>query len=172
MTRVLTLLALLTACSACTPFPRAGTGGFAEHRPTVEPYFSWDPAPADQHRTAAHQVVRRDGRWAVLHDKTWTAFQIDRLDCADLRLDSLKAYEAVGRYPAHVWRAERARVEVLRTLSAGLEFDGERALSFYEDVIAALAERLDINPEEVRHASPETLRRTLTCSPIASASRT
>ena len=157
----------LLLVSACTPFPENGTGGFAEHRPTLNPNYFWDPVDWAFDPTTEPRFDRYGRRWAVLHDYGWTTYQITRLDCADLRLDGLLAHGAQERFPSHVWRAKRERRIALRTLSAGLEWDGERRLTAYEDSVSELAGRLNVQPEDIRDVDPSQPWRINECSPVS-----
>lgn len=156
----------LPVLSACAPFPRHGGGGFAEHRPTLDPDYTdrLVIGPAEDTGTI---YLRRYDQVGLLHDVGWTTFQIDRLDCADMRLDGLLAHGAQARFPAHVWRAQRERRVALRTLSGGLAWDGERRLSAYEDSVTDLARRLDIDPGEIRDRTTTQARRIRSCASVS-----
>lgn len=156
---------LLTA--ACTPFPDHGSGGFAEHRPTLNPDLVWDPVDWASDPTAEPRFQRLGRKWATLHDDGWTTYQVDRMACSDLRLDALLARGAGDRFPAHVWRAKRQRRVALRLLSGGLEWDGERHLSAYEDSVSDLADRLAVDPSDIRDNDPTQPWRIEQCSPVS-----
>lgn len=166
ISRTIAVCGLLIA-AACTPFPEHGTGGFAEHRPTVDPNYVWDPADWAYDVSSEPRFDGKGRRWAILHDYGWTTYQISRLDCADLRLDALLRHGAQGRFPALVWRAKRERRIALRTLSGGLEWDGEKRLSQYEDTVSVLSGRLAVEADQVRDADPSTPWRIDECSIVA-----
>jgi|GEM_PF-6191477 len=163
----LVLCGALSAAACAAPFPPQGTGGFAEHRPTLDPDYVWDPIGWAHDPSSEPQWQRTGRRWAILHDYGWTGYQVSRLECADFRLDGLRRHGAQDRFPASIWRALRERRLALRTLSAGLEWDGERHLSAYEDLISDLAARVDVKDRDIRDAAPGETWRIDQCSPAS-----
>lgn len=168
MKRSLFIFVIAAAVSACSAYPQHGTGGFAEHRATVDPHYVWGERNWAEDVLAEPFQYADDRRFARIHGEGWTTWQISRLDCADLRIDALRARGANKVYPALVWKAERDRRRALRTLSGGLEWDGERELSAYEDTLEELAGRLGILVQDVRDTGPNPAMGDVTCSPVAS----
>jgi hypothetical protein len=165
--RALVLCGALSAAACAAPFPPYGTGGFAEHRPTLDPSYAWDPIKWADDPSSEPHWARTGRRWAILHDYGWTGYQINRLDCADFRLDGLRKYGAQERFPALVWHAKRERRIALRTLSGGLEWDGEKHLTAYENHVEDLAKRVAVSGKDIRDADPGETWRIEQCSPAS-----
>ncbi|WP_323795509.1 hypothetical protein [Nisaea sp.] len=128
--------------SACSSFPEAGTGGFAEHRATLSPNLAWDPGGWNSEAGPEPHHWWTGWRLTALHDEGWVTYQINRLDCADIHLDSLRKAGGQDHFPALIWKAERDRRRAMRGLSAGLEWDAEKEIAAYEADLSELAERL------------------------------
>jgi hypothetical protein len=136
------LVASLLLLGACTPFPPAGTGGFAEHRATTEPPLYWSQSAVLSELREAVLAGRPNGvREPFLGP--WLEFHLHELGCIDLALQDLLSQGARKRFPAAVWEAERNRVRVLRLTSAGLEHDALVARHAYRNSVETIAVRLD-----------------------------
>lgn len=133
MTRAIVLLALLVLGS-CQMFPRHGTGGFAEHRTTLEPPLYW-----------GNGVVHSGLRMVPLEvadDATimagWLDAHLRKVGCTDFVLMGVLQQGARNHFPGMVWQIERQRVRVLRLTASGLEHDAINARNRYQNSVLAL----------------------------------
>ena len=128
------LVFILLLLGGCQMFPRDGTGGFAEHRATLEPPLYWGEGYI-HHSLRTVVPLEKQGR---VHMATWLNTHLRQIGCLDYAFQNAVRQGARDYFPATIWQIERRRVRLLRLTSAGLEHDAISARFSYRDGVYQL----------------------------------